>query len=66
MSRVILGDDFNGQVGASEFTQFTADTVFGPRGENLVLVIELEHRFGAKVHTDTAPLAPLPVDEVFL
>ena len=66
MSRIVLSDDLNGQVWASEFAQLAADTIFGPRGDNLVLVIELEHRFGAEVHTDTASLAPLPVDEVFL
>jgi hypothetical protein len=66
MSRVVLGDDFNGQVRAPELTKFAADAVFGPCGDNLVLVIELENRFGAEVHAYTAPLAPLPVDEVFL
>jgi hypothetical protein len=63
---VVLNDDFNGQVGASELAQLAADAVFGPCGENLVLVIELEYRFGAEVHADAASLAPLPVDEVFL
>jgi len=66
MSRIVLSDDLDGQVGASEFAQLAADTVFGPCGDNLVLVIELKHRFGAEVHADAAPLAPLPVDEVFL
>ena len=66
MSFVVLGDDLNGQVRAPEFAQLAADTVFGPSGNNLVLIIEFENRFGAEVHTNAAPLAPLPVDEVFL
>jgi hypothetical protein len=66
MSFVVLGDDLNSQVRAPEFAQLAADTVFGPGGNNLVLIIELENRFGAKVYANAAPLAPLPVNEVFL
>ena len=67
MSVVVFGDDLNGQVRAPEFAQLAADTVFGPCGDNLVLVIDLENRFGAKVHTDAAPLAivPIPLGRAF-
>jgi hypothetical protein len=66
MSFVVLGDDLNGQVRTPELAQLAADTVFGPGGDDLVLIIELENRFGAKVYANAAPFAPLPVNAVFL
>jgi hypothetical protein len=62
----VFSYDFNGQVRTPELAQLAADTIFRPGRDNLVLVIEFENRFWAEVHANSTPLAPLPVDEVFL
>jgi hypothetical protein len=61
----LLGSYFNGEIGASNFTELAADAVFRSCSHDLFLVVEFENRLGAEFDADAAALAPLSVDEVF-
>jgi hypothetical protein len=58
--------DFYGKIGAPEFAKLAADTVLQPNCDGLFLFIKFQNVLGAKMDTNTASLAPVPVDDVFL
>jgi len=63
---ILFGFYFNGKIGTSEFTELAADTICRPRGKYFFVVVELQDVFGAKMDTNTAPLAPFRVYDMRL
>jgi hypothetical protein len=60
---VILFDFyFDGKIRTPEFTELATDAVPGPSRKYLILVIEFQNFCGAKMDTNTAPLAPFWID----
>jgi hypothetical protein len=57
--------DFNGDVGTPKLTELAADAIFGPSNGNFFVLIQSEHLFGTKLHTDPAPFAPARINVVF-
>ena len=62
----ILGDDFDGQIGATQFAHLAGDALFGANGYGLILVVQFKNLFGAKGHAYSATLAPLTIDLMLL
>jgi hypothetical protein len=53
---------FDGKIGTAEFTEPATDTICRPSRKYLVVIIEFQDIFWAKMDADTAPLAPFRID----
>jgi len=58
---LILTNDFDGQIRASELAKPAADAVLRPRRHDFFFIIQVEHVFWAKMHAYAAALAPIPL-----
>jgi len=52
---------FDSKIGTSEFTELAADTICRPSWKYLIAITELQDILGAKMDTNTAPLAPFRI-----
>ena len=55
----------DGKVRTSQLAEFTTDAVLRTGSHYFVGIVKLQNLFGAEMNTDTASLAPFPVDDVF-
>ena len=63
---ILFRIDFYGEIRTPVFTQHAANAVFRAGSHHLIVAVQLKHMLWAELDTDAAPLAPFPVDNVFL
>src|SRR5450759_399777 len=54
------------QIRAPQLAEFAANAILRPHRHDLILVIQFQNLLGAKMDADSAPLAPVPVDQMRL
>jgi hypothetical protein len=59
----LFGEHLDRQIRAAHFAHSAADAVFRASGDDLFHSVQFENFSGTEVDTNTAALAPLPVDE---
>jgi hypothetical protein len=52
---------FDGKIGTPEFTELATDTICRPSWKYLIAITEFQDILGAKMDTNTAPLAPFRI-----
>jgi hypothetical protein len=52
---------FDGKIRTPEFTELATDTICRPSWKYLIAIIEFQDILGAKMDTNTAPLAPFRI-----
>jgi hypothetical protein len=62
MITLFFGFYFDGKVGTPKLTKPTTDAVLWSQRRDLVLIVQFQHLFRAKLNTYSTSLAPIPVD----
>jgi hypothetical protein len=58
---ILFGFYFDGKIGTPEFTEFATDTICRPGWKYFIAITEFQDILGAKMDTNTAPLAPFRI-----